>query len=1092
MTGNRTTEYLLSRHGLPTAASTPPYSDGVPLQSQEIESISEYKWPTHAAVPWPEGTVHGRYFRLGIFEDNVEVPSQEIDAQTWDMHGVDLRWSHVHFVWNKGKQYTVRSMSRAIPVPSPAYPINVTDSVSTITVETGKIKAVINKDGFALFDEVHFDSTGNGRYTNQILSGSSGPEILENGKTFATRFDTNATVEVEIEGPLYVVIKAEGVYQASGEIGSDWANFTTHIHFWAGQDWIRVVHNLGYRESMATHEYDRAVIVMPFNFAERFAFAADGSGDVHKDDFSNYDGADLYLHQEKHDTYRFGTHDNLIAQRPDARGTRSNSSWAIQGSAHKVRVECYLRNGWQEFPFEAKVGRSEMGISMQPWHGYETFDALDSEMHTGEGHIHKLRYAHTGEQQRQGLPTEYVNAFNTIDSARRQSEMFETNANDAASANWQGMMLRQDFYLRVVRDTASSVTAFDTSNLVDYAKLVQNRPIATPGPSHVQESFVFGPIGTVKDGYAEIFDYVTDIIKGDYNAERGEYYGRFRWGALPHIWNIDENRPHWHRLEYGDSHYDRIALIFWYYMATGDNALLQIARRAVKFHQCFRYINYASSVAVPDHGLMLQWHKGLTPCAGLSTDDATSHTGHTVHAYAMLVGWLIDADLDVRDGYRRWSNNAHHHTLSRDRNTNNNLHEAIQQYEFFHDRQMKDVIKAMTSSLISEPMSVPVVADRNWDRAWPLYLDLFGGEGVREFFETEATPAEWLYSQNGNFAHMALCYRVTGDKTFLERALKPLRSLNLRDIFRTNTGPYSPAFFYNIYGQPEVHKTLLHFLYYLKQAGITEIPEDDGEPGQYPIGSAVYNNSADVKARGIWIPIHNPTGNSFTLQLRVGTVAGGSLDAVGIFLYDPAGTELLQALAPDVTIYQEGDGTKQVRESGWVEFLREVTIPAGPGGRYDLYMGTHEAGQFLPTTAEGLLECAVIRNAYRQGTQTKERRYHASLTRMYLLPKTTSYEIEWTFTPWHSRQGCRIRVYDANDVSILDKYLLRNTSGYESATVRMNSADAHPTPWRIDCGSTYVIEAASVSAFDNNVQNLALLGPTLSDLQIMEPLIPLS
>lgn len=1074
-----TRDYLLSQHHLPTNSTVPPYSEGVSLWSEENPVLSEYSWPTHAAVPWPEGTFRGRYFRIGVFEDDVEVPSHEVDAQTWDMHRVDARWSHLHFIWKKGKTYTARGVLRSKPVPLPAHPIVVAESAGNISIETGRIKALINKTQFALFDEIRFSSNGDGVYDKQILSGSLGPEILDNGTTFAARFDSTAKVTVEIQSPLYVVVKAEGVYKDPAGISGDWAMFTTRIHFWADQEWIRVVHNLGYVEDMAVHEYDRAVLLMPFNFAERFAFAADDSGAAHKGDFSDFGGADVYLHQDRHNSYRFGRDTDLAAETPFATGERSRNCWAVQGWTAGVRVECYLRNGWQEFPFEVRLGPTVMGLSMQPWHGYEAFGPLTSNAHTGMEHIHKLRFAHSGQRQRQGLPGEYVNAFNTMDPAHQ--ETFETTADDAGAANWQGMMLRQDFYLRIATDGVASSVAFDTSNLVAYATLVQHRPIAIPDPSHVQESFVFGPIGTISDGYGEVFEYATDIMKGDHNPDRGEYYGRFRWGALPHKWDVTLNRPSWHRLEYGDSHYDRIAIIFWYYLATGDTELLQVARKAVKFHQCFRFVNYGPATPIDHHGLMLQWHKGLTPGAAYAESVASS--GHSVHAYSMLVGWLVDADLDLKDVYQRWSEQVIHFTNGRDRNINNNLHEAIQQFEFFRDRAMKAPIKAMTASLISEPMITPVQSSRDWDAAWPLYLNLHGGSGVRQFFQAEATPGHWLYEQSGNGAHMALCYLLTNDVSFLERVLKPLRSMALRQIFRADSGRYSPGFSNDIYSQPELHKTLLHFLYYLKKVGITEIPEDDDEPGQYPLGSASFNSEGSVKDRGIWIPIHNPDGNPFTLQIRIATVGGGSLDTTGVFLYDPTGTELLHTLDPEATRYDEGDGLNHVRQSGWSEFLREVNIPAGPAGRYDLYMGSHEAGQFLPTTAEGLLECGVIRNT---------REYHASVTRMYILPKTTAYEIQWTFRPWNNFDGCRIRIHDANHVLLTDTYLMKNEPGHESITLRMNGAGDPPTPWRIDCGITYAVEAASVDALNDGVQNLALIGPSVSDLQAMEPLIPLA
>jgi hypothetical protein len=1080
----RTRAYLLARHALPTAGAAPPYATGVPITSPQVGTLSGYAWPTHAAVPWKQGSARGRFFRFGVFQGNVEIPSQQEDVQTWDRHGVDLRWSHLHFVWEQGKQYTVRGLSREAPIPAPATPLHVVETPGQIAVETGVCRVVVNTKRFTLFDQITFAPHPGGPYTVPILAGAGGPEIHDHGTLYAARFDPDVTVTVDAAGPIHAVIKAKGLYrdQVLGEPA--WAAFTTRLHFWAGQPWIRVVHSLGYREDMSAHEYDRAAIVIPFHFAERFAFPAVGDPAANKQDFATLGGADVYLHQDRFDSYRLGTDAQLGAQHPVATGTRSANCWAIQGAGRNVRVECYLRNGWQEYPFEARLGPREMGISMQPWHGYETFGALDGAAHVGEQHLHKLRYAHSGCRQRQGLPAAYVKAFQDIDAGR--GELSETRAEDAAGANWQGMMLRQDFYLRILRDTATSLAAFDTSDLIDVAALVQQRPIAIPDPQHVQDSFVFGPIGTRADGYPEVFDYATSIIKGDYNPDRGEYYGRFRWGAMPHTWWVDLKRPSWHRLEYGDSHYDRIALIFWYYMATQDADLLALARRAVKFHQCVRFVNFASTTDLANHAPMAQWHKGLSPCAEVTGDDAAVRSGHSLHAYAMLLGWLIDADRDLLDAYRCWSHHAKHNAGGRDRNTNNNLHEAIQQYEFTHDRQVKHAVRAIAAVLMSEPMSAPAGAGRDWDQAWPLYLDLLGGKGVRRFFEKEATPGQWLHGQSAGFAHMALAYRVTGDPSFLHRALSPLRSRVLRGVFRppTGDGPYSPAFFQNIYGQPETHKTLLHLMYYLKSAGIAVIPEDDREPGQYPVGRATISSQKDTTDRGTWIAISNPTGRAFTLQVR-----WNGADALGAYVYAPDRS----LIRGDVLRLSDKGVIEQARASGWGEYLAELPIPGRGSGLYHLFTASTKAGVFLPTTADQLLECAVIRNnAERFGGP--ERVYDAYVMRMYIVPATTAHAIDWTFRPFlgaptaNEQNGCRIRIHDATGLPFVDTYLMRTEM--PPVSCRMNGPGDPPPPWRIDCGGVgFTIDAASEAAFRDRVDNLALVGPDPAALTTIKPLI---
>jgi hypothetical protein len=214
----------------------------------------------------------------------------------------------------------------------------------------------------------------------------------------------------------------------------------------------------------------------------------------------------------------------------------------------------------------------------------------------------------------------------------------------------------------------------------------------------------------------------------------------------------------------------------------------------------------------------------------------------------------------------------------------------------------------------------------------------------------------------------------------------------------------------------------------------------------------------------------------------------------GLALYDPAGTELLagpNGLAPELVDFRQDDGSEARRASAWPERFAEVPVPARPaGGRFDLFLGSHATGQFLPTTAESLPECAVIRNAFRSANAVPDRLYRANLTRMYLMPLAVRHEIEWTFTPWDTRNGCRISIVDANGDEVMDRYLIRGEPQHEEATVRMNGPGDPPAPWRIDCGLAYAVEAASLEAARDGVQNLALLGADTASMAAMAPLVP--
>ena len=173
------------------------------------------------------------------------------------------------------------------------------------------------------------------------------------------------------------------------------------------------------------------------------------------------------------------------------------------------------------------------------------------------------------------------------------------------------------------------------------------------------------------------------------------------------------------------------------------------------------------------------------------------------------------------------------------------------------------------------------------------------------------------------------------DATFLRRALKPLRSRILRSLFHAPSGPFLAGLLRTARDQQ-----IAPPLPPLPQGGgDRSIPADD-EQGQYPIGSARWDDLGEVKDRGIRVAIDNPTGAAFTLQLRVGRVGGG-LHLVGVRLFDPNGQELLGGvgvLAPEVTDFRETDGVLRSRPSGWDEYFREVSIPAhrASAGRYDL------------------------------------------------------------------------------------------------------------------------------------------------------------
>ena len=92
--------------------------------------------------------------------------------------------------------------------------MSATDDKSNITVDTGKIKAIIKKSGFNLFDSVYFDANGDGNYTSDeqviVSSATNGGNQIQRDDNVQHDSDRTTGLSVSIirNGPLVTIVQA--------------------------------------------------------------------------------------------------------------------------------------------------------------------------------------------------------------------------------------------------------------------------------------------------------------------------------------------------------------------------------------------------------------------------------------------------------------------------------------------------------------------------------------------------------------------------------------------------------------------------------------------------------------------------------------------------------------------------------------------------------------------------------------------------------------------------------------------------------------------------------------------------------------------
>jgi hypothetical protein len=359
----------------------------VPLTVTESLGINRESFPVTRGVPFPKSAVQSADSLRLLAPDGAPVSMQTRPLATWQDGSIRcllVDWQ-ADVDANSEATYTLVCDESLSLIPHPSSLI-ITEDDDFITVCTGPLRFRVSKRRFSLIEEAALGFTDEtGEFHQQHIIFEPSPErdaivtIQESftdkegnrylygmgGECKASLATDVYSARVEEAGPLRVVIRCDGMYEADVPMGHYQGyhpfHFTTRLYAYAGQTFVRALHTIVVACDVEQVEVQNIAFQLPHSISLPYTFLIGGEDAA----AALPENGDVLFVQDNADHWQAAQPPDIETEVQGKKADGWGGFWRTEGKQFGLLVA--LRNFAEAFPKAIRLSKN--GMETYLWFG---------------------------------------------------------------------------------------------------------------------------------------------------------------------------------------------------------------------------------------------------------------------------------------------------------------------------------------------------------------------------------------------------------------------------------------------------------------------------------------------------------------------------------------------------------------------------------------------------------------------------------------------------------------------------------------------------------------------------------------------------
>lgn len=348
----------------------------VPLVIKGNSPAKFSTFPLRCGIPFPKNTLKKEMPLALINSRGVSQVLQKNPIAFWNKEKSDVRWLLIDFIAQKGESYILVYGKEAEKFHRHKAKGLIREEGGSLYINTGKLKAQCDKNKFDIFKNIKakyrsrdlIPMIDKAVHKNKNLF--SGPYIEHETKgIFRADLDSEVKIEIEENGPVHAVLKADGWY--TNQSNEKFSRFSFRLNFYKGQPHIKFEHTFIYTGSSESDRIRDIALQLPLQgkisksqivqfgrmFNEKYTDVVPMGG---------FDHLYQVMDHPDHLNFEYKIHDGMTGK--VHRVGEKAAGWMFNYASH-ASVLGVLKNAWQQSPFELEREKNVTRFHFWPKHG---------------------------------------------------------------------------------------------------------------------------------------------------------------------------------------------------------------------------------------------------------------------------------------------------------------------------------------------------------------------------------------------------------------------------------------------------------------------------------------------------------------------------------------------------------------------------------------------------------------------------------------------------------------------------------------------------------------------------------------------------